>query len=62
MQTRIVDKRENINRMTLAINSGENVGNVIQQNKEVIFQLRKEEEQRLLQGGTVKWKDIVSLK
>ena len=62
MQTRIVDKRENINRMTLAINSGENVGNVIQRNKEVIFQLRKEGEQRLLQGGTVNLKDIVSLK
>ena len=61
VQTRIVEKRENIKTMTLAINSGENVGNVIQQNKEDIFQLRNEEEQRLLQGGTVKWRDLVSL-
>jgi len=51
VETRIMGKREDIQRLTLAKKRGENVGNMIQLKREEIIQLRQEEEQRLLQGG-----------
>lgn len=51
VETQIMEKREEIQKLTLAKKKGENVGNMIQQKREEIIQLRQAEEQEMLQGG-----------
>eukprot|EP00092_Neocalanus_flemingeri_P034089 GFUD01037071.1.p1 GENE.GFUD01037071.1~~GFUD01037071.1.p1 ORF type:complete len:805 (-),score=297.13 GFUD01037071.1:1402-3816(-) len=52
VERQIMERREDIQRLVVARNKGENTGNMIQQKREEIIQLRQEEEQELIQGGT----------